>query len=164
MSIAAIDVPARRKFGELLRHLGAGRISNDQMEDAMPKSKERAIREIFWNGVWPLYDDLHEHKLTGPYRLAGDTRETFARAQLFLTTDLPYRWPHTCSWRIVYTLPVAILTFGFIRLDSWRFERCGGVLSVWPFFTATEYEQILHEQPFLTGLPKTDSLEILPTL
>ena len=151
MSTDAIDIPARREFGELLRHFGAGRISNDQMEDAIPKSQERALHEIFWSGVWPLYDDLHEHTLTGRYRLAGDTRETFARVQLFLTTDLPYRWPRVCTWRMLYAFPIAILTLGFVRLGSRHFEHCGGELSVWPFYSRADYEQILHQQPFLHG-------------
>jgi len=31
------------------------------MEDALPRSFERGLHDIFFCGISPLYDDLHEH-------------------------------------------------------------------------------------------------------
>jgi len=50
-----IDRSARNKLAELLRSLAAGLISNDEFEDTMPKSKDKAINEVFFNGGWVLF-------------------------------------------------------------------------------------------------------------
>jgi hypothetical protein len=45
-----IDVKARDRMCELLRHLTAGVITNDQFEDDLPRTIAR-----FDYGAWPLY-------------------------------------------------------------------------------------------------------------
>ena len=51
---------------------------------------DAAVFEIFWNGVWGLHDDLHEHRLTGRWYIPREARSDVARAILFLKGDLEY--------------------------------------------------------------------------
>jgi hypothetical protein len=149
MSAPIPDLVARKRAAELLRHFGAGLITNDRMEDSFPRSQDWSIGNMFTVGVWPLYDDMHEHKLTGVYRLKGDRRTFYARLLLFLTTDFPYRWPRLQYWRLIYTLPIAVVTFGCVRLGLADFQSSGGDCSVWPFFSRSEYEEALKRPPYL---------------
>lgn len=153
MNEAAIDDSARHKAAEVYRHFAAGLLTNDQMEDSLPRSFEPGLHDIFFCGIWPLYDDLHEHKLTDGYGLTPEGRDHIARIILFLHSRVPYRWPlrtgpkALCLW--VLALPVALLTLGLCRPFRWRSRRCGGDESVWPFFTQAEYEIALQHPPFL---------------
>ena len=60
-----IDHVARKQLAALARRLAAGAITNYQFENECPDSKEYAIHDIFFYGLWPFYDDLFEHKLVG---------------------------------------------------------------------------------------------------
>jgi hypothetical protein len=149
MSTTEIDFKARRKAAEIYRHFAAGLLTNDQMEDSLPVSFERGLHDIFFAGIWPLYDDLHEHKLTGSYRLTSDGRDHVARVILFLHSSLPYRWPASTGWRGILDGLVALLTLGLYRPARHRLRASGGDESVWPFFTRSEYESALQHPPFL---------------
>jgi hypothetical protein len=153
MQDAAIDTPCRRKAAEVYRHFAAGLLTNDQMENSLPHSAEPGLHDIFFCGIWPLYDDLHEHKLTGDYHLTAEGREHVARIILFLHNERPYRWPLRTGpkafCRFLIAVPVALLTLGLYRPLRRRFRDCGGDESVWPFFTRAEYETALQHAPFL---------------
>ena len=149
MDTAKIDIAARRKAAEVYRHFAAGLLTNDQMEDAQPESSEQALHDIFFRGIWPLYDDLHEHKLTGQYHLTPKGREHVARVILFLHGTLPYRWPITIGWRGIGNLLIVAFTFGVFSPLRRRIRASGGDESVWPFFTRDEYESALQHPPFL---------------
>jgi hypothetical protein len=149
MDATEIDIAARRKAAEIYRHFAAGLLTNDQMEDSLPKSSERGLHDIFFCGIWPLYDDLHEHKLTGRYRLTPEGRDHVARIILFLHSSLPYRWPRSTGWRGLIDVLVALPTLGLFRPARLRLRASGGDESVWPFFTRTEYESALEHPPFL---------------
>ena len=45
-----IDRDARNKLAENLRSLASGLITNDEFEDSIPQSDDKAIIEIFSNG------------------------------------------------------------------------------------------------------------------
>ena len=149
MNTTEIDITARRKAAEVYRHFAAGQLTNDQMEDSQPKSFERGLHDIFFCGIWPLYDDLHEHKLTGRYRLTPEGRDHVARIILFLHSTLPYRWPIRTGLRSIGGWLVAVLTLGIYRPVQQRIRESGGDESVWPFFTCAEYESALQHPPFL---------------
>lgn len=74
-----IDRKARDILAENFRHLICGQISNDQFEDRLKKSKDAGVCEVFYNGAWPLYDDLHEHKLTGKWAIPEEGKPIAAR-------------------------------------------------------------------------------------
>jgi hypothetical protein len=151
MNNTEIDVSARRKAAEVYRHFAAGQLTNDQMEHSLPHSCERGLHDIFFCGIWPLYDDLHEHKLTGQYRLTPKGREHVARIILFLHSSLPYRWPLKTRFGGIGAWLVAVLTLGVYRPVRRAIRRSGGDESVWPFFTRAEYETALQQPPFLNG-------------
>ena len=149
MNTVEIDVVARRKAAEIYRHFAAGLLTNDQMEDSLPKSFERGLQDIFYCGIWPLYDDLHEHKLAGRHRLTPEGRDHVARIILFLHSSLPYRWPARIGWSALIDVPITLITLGLFRPARHRLRASGGEESVWPFFTSTEYESALEHPPFL---------------
>jgi hypothetical protein len=154
MEDATIDSVARRKAAEVYRHFAAGLLTNDQMEDSLPRSTEPGLHDIFFCGIWPLYDDLHEHKLTGGYHLTQEGREHVGRIIMFLHSQFPYRWPIRTGpkafCRLLIAIPIGLLTLGLYRPLRRRFRNCGGDESVWPFFTRTEYETALQHPRFLT--------------
>ena len=51
----SIDHTARLQFAALARRLAAGAITNDQFEKERPGSKEAALHNIYFVGLWPLY-------------------------------------------------------------------------------------------------------------
>ena len=51
-----IDRASRDVLAEITRHLVAGRITNDELESRRPESSDPAVSEIYWNGVWGLYE------------------------------------------------------------------------------------------------------------
>src|SRR6476646_6420505 len=87
-----IDREARDQLAEQLRRLIGGLITNDEFEIRIRHSADRAVHEIYLE-AWGTYDDLHEHKLQGKYKLTPEAKEFMARCILFLKTDQPWPWP-----------------------------------------------------------------------
>lgn len=146
-----VDHGARKRLAILTRRLAAGRISNVQFEKALPAGREVALRDIFLHGLWPLYDDLSEHRLIEPWALTREGRARVARIVLFLHSGLPYRYPRIAG---VSQLPVLVASLGTLgwfgrywRRRQWR----GGDESVWPFHSRGEYEEALRHPVFLHG-------------
>jgi hypothetical protein len=142
-----IDRPARDNLAERLRHLAAGTMTNDAFEDSGAKSMDEVIREIEFRLAWPCYDDLHEHTLSGDYAITRGKRLDFARAVLFLKTDLPYEWKRQTG--IGGFLSSLFRLFPPDRRA--RLLTGNGDLRVWPFFRYSDYRQALGEQPYLRG-------------
>jgi hypothetical protein len=143
---------SRRRLAELLRGLVAGRITNDEFELAIPRdSGDSAVREVFRDGAWFLYDDLHEHRLVGKYRLSRDGRDEVARWVLFLESDLEYEWPVPPMWKRVAFMLASVGTLGLLAAIMRRRNSRNGALAVWPFRTLSAYEAALRHPPYLNG-------------
>ena len=130
------DRQSRDRYAELLRHFAAGRLTNDEYEDACSaclSSPDLALRELWWE-MWHAYDDLHEHRLTGKYELLREGRTTVARMVLFLHSDLPYEWPVPSR---LLGLLLNVLTLGLWGRIC-RSSGNGGDRDVWPFFRADD--------------------------
>ncbi len=154
-----VDRKARDQLAELIRHLVAGQISNDEFEGRLPHSKDAAIREIFWNGAWGLYDDLREHKLGGANRIENKHRRDIARWVLFLKSDYEYEWPPYPPKPRLLNLFLSILTFGvYNRLTAKRW-RHNGEAEVWPFISKSDYERALNRPPYLVLPNRSRGLE-----
>jgi hypothetical protein len=144
-----VDRDARDRFAELLRHLVAGQITNDDFATRLPLSSgDPAVNQIFWNGAWLLYDDLREYRLVGSYRLPREPRREVARWILFLKSDLTYEWPRLLGyfrfpWYFLNVLSLGLLGF-FVR----RRLLHGGNLDVWPFYRESDYEVALARPPY----------------
>jgi hypothetical protein len=146
-----IDKVARRRLAELIRHLAAGRITNFEFDDAVPQSQDRAVHSIYRNGLWPLYDDLQCHRMTGKWTLTPQERGWMARIILFLRSDFPYRYPVAGRWRWLYALPAKLLTLGLFDAVWWRYASRSGDKSVWPFYSKEELERALEQPVHLRG-------------
>ena len=146
-----IDTIARRRLAELARHLAAGRITNFEFDDAVPRSSERAIHLVYNYGLWPFYDDLTRHRLTGKWALSPEGRSWVARIILFLRSNQPYRYYHPTLWGRLLALPVTILTLGVSDRLWRRYQWRHADKSVWPFYTREEFELALRTPVYLRG-------------
>ncbi len=142
-----IDRPARKNLAERLRQLATGQMTNDAFEDGAVRTKDMAVREIEWRLAWPHYDDMHEHKLTGAFTLTDGIRRDFARAILFLQTDLEYEWKHRMGLR-------GFLNSSFHLRPLRRtppIQTEGGNLRYWPFYRRSDYSAATNVPRYLSG-------------
>jgi hypothetical protein len=154
-----VDRIARDKFAELLRHFAAGRLTNDEYEDAAFQILEAAdakdrLPGVMFSRVWHLYDDLRVHRLRDEHALADEGRRAVARWVVFLHSDLEYEWPvrsfislSSCLLRLC-TLGLAgvILT----PINERRLRRTGS-WDLWPFFREADYESARARPRLLNG-------------
>ena len=104
-----------------------------------------ALSEIEYHLAWPSYDDFYEHKLSEDHVLTLGQRQNFARAILFLKSDLPYEWRELRHPRGVKRILMNI----YSRLNrNYRMPVLGD-LRVWPFFRRSDYRQALTNPPYL---------------
>lgn len=87
-----IDRNSRDKLALALRRYAAKRITNDDLESAVGRSKDRGVQAIR-DMAWQLYSDMYCHRAAGRHALDKDARRTVARWILFLRTDCEYSWP-----------------------------------------------------------------------
>ena len=145
-----IDREARTKLGELIRHLVAGLITNDEFDDRRPISTDPAIWEVFHWGAWHLYSDLGEYRLIGKHRLPKEVRREVSRWVLFLKTDLKYEWPQFSGLQHFLHFLGSILSFGLLRFALRRYWSRLGDLNVWPFLRRSDYEAAVKRQPYFS--------------
>ena len=152
-----IDRESRDVLAENFRHLIAGQITNDQFEDRLRKSDDAGVNEVFFCGAWPLYDDLHEHKLTGRWAIKKEHWPIAARYILFLKTNLEYEWPTRTGVKELPWTILSLLSFGLVgRLrNQIRNTRSAGDPEVWPFFRALDLEAAKKQHPYLTEIKGT---------
>jgi hypothetical protein len=147
-----VDRKSRRQVAELLRHLVAGLITNDEFEERCPRdSNDSAVRQVLDEGAWFLYDDLREHRLTGDRKPSPGTRHNVARWILFLESDLEYEWPVVPLLIRLAFVPINLVTFGFTGRMVQRYASRGGDTDVWPFRRRADYQTALKAPPYLGG-------------
>ena len=169
-----IDQTARRKPAEAVRHFGTGQTTNDAFQDSIPASKEWALHDIQLFGIWPLYDDLSTHKLTGSWAPTPAGKKLLTRIILFLKSNQPYRYDRkTGQWGrflamffgFTTALSLAGNPFLFSTATSllvivaveyvWtqiNLKRCmDGRRDLWPFFCEADYQAALSEPVYLSG-------------
>ncbi len=142
-----IDRIARDKLAERLRHLATGLITNYQFEDQAKRSSDRVIHDIEFRLAWPAYDDMHEHKLKGQHAISLGHRLDFARAILFLKSDLPYEWKRFSGFRAFLNSTFRLIPF----TRKAPLDISQGDLRVWPFFRYSDYRDALARQPYLNS-------------
>jgi hypothetical protein len=148
-----IDRKARDILAENFRHLITGQITNDEFEDRLMKSKDAGVKEVFYNGAWPLYDDLQEHKLTGMWAVVEEGKPIAARYILFLKTDLEYEWPRKTGLKEAPRAFLGLFTLGLSTVIRNRIKTKGekGDKTVWLFYRPSDYEKALERPPYLAG-------------
>ena len=144
-----VDDIARRRLAELARHLAAGRITNADFEEQRPSSSERALYEVYFYGLWPLYDDFITHRLTGRRALTPAGRAWVARIILFLRSGQPYEYPKVTGLLQLPVLVLSIVTLGWFGRVWVRHKWRHADQAVWPFFSREDYERALANPVYL---------------
>lgn len=142
---AMVDRASRDALAELIQQFVAGRITHAQLldRDRVPRSKDRAVREIFWNALWGLFEDVHGHRLTQSDEIPSDLCANLARCGLFLKGDLEYEWTPYPAGSKVFFLISSILTLGSVNrvlVHQWQQQ---GEYGVWPFKREEDYRRAL---------------------
>lgn len=132
-----IDRMARDTFITLILDLINGKISNDEFEDALPETRDKAISEIAENGMWFLYSDLHEHKLIAKHKVSTIDKQTVFRWILFLKADLEYKWPNVSIGLSFLNK----LSFGLIGQSQKQAWKDTGDIDYWPFINENQYNK-----------------------
>lgn len=140
-----IDRTSRNQLAELIRSLATGDITNDQFEDALPVSEDRAIDEVYSNGAWRLYSDLHEHKLKDKYALTKEDIHLISRWILFLKSNYEYEWPVITTREKLLSL----FTCGIWRKRMQAKWGETGDINYWPFVNEAQFEAAKHEKGYL---------------
>ena len=140
-----VDRATRDALAELIQQFVAGRITHTQLldRDRVPTSKDRAVREIFWNALWGLFEDVHGHRLTKNDEIPSDLRANLARCSLFLKGDLEYEWTPYPAGSKVFFLISSILTLGSVNRVMVRQWQQQGEYGVWPFKREEDYRRAL---------------------
>ena len=140
-----IDRTARNKLAELLRSLAAGLITNDEFEDSIPESNDKAIKEVFFNGGWSLYSDMKEYKLNGQDALEAVVKKEVARWVLFLKSNYEYNWPNVP----LLQRALHMLTFGLLGTSYEKVWRSAGDVDVWPFLKTAHFTKAKEKHGYL---------------
>lgn len=146
-----IDRSARNETAPLLRQLVAGKITNEEFEDSIPRQSDDGAIAGIADGAWGLYSDTRKYRLTGRDLLSRDTKREVARWVLFLKTDQEYEWPSLPPLLDILLLPIYILTFGLAGRLIQRLLDRGGDTKVWPFRREQDYLDAVSEPPYLAG-------------
>lgn len=127
-----IDHGARKHLAALARRLAAGAITNEQFESECPDSKESAVHDICFYGLWPLYDDFIEHKLVGKWALTREGRTFGLPVSFYFFTLLPYRYPRVTGFAqvpvILLQLLAGLAASGVVAYGVAVTNRSGSVL------------------------------------
>lgn len=158
-----VDPVARRIAAQLLRRFIGGRISNDMFEDSEPQTNDRAVRAI-WNTMWPFYDDLHEHVLSGKYKLSREDLRLCSRWLMFLHTDQPYVWPDIAlagfdpSQRVQPNVLLRFFSLGALKPEVASAFLAAGDHAYWPFASKADYRTALSAPRLLSGKGSTQRI------
>ncbi len=164
----AIDVAARRRLAEAIRHFAAGQITNVQFDQRIPVTSEAALYEIENLGVWPLYDDVRTHKMTGRWALNPAAKKSLARIILFLRSEQPHAFATRTGpkFSVLWLVASVVIgwTSGSLMLGLFSFfaalmlsSRYGGTRrrreddEFWPFRTKADYAVALARPVYLRG-------------
>ena len=145
-----IDRDSRQVLAGLLHQFVAGRLTNDEFADRLPSSKDHAVSEIKRES-WYLYDDLHEHRLVGRWRINRSGRDEISRWILFLKSDLPYEWPTLHPLMHLFRLAAGLLTLGGFTWFLRRWYEKHGEIEVWPFIRRSDFRDALERPVYLNG-------------
>ena len=154
-----VDRVRRDRFAELLRHFGAGQLTNDEfvalqwqiLDD--PTLPDEALHAIAVQ-AWFFYGDTRTHRLKGKWALTQERRREFAKWIIFLHSDLEYEWPRRDIPKI-WALLANMLTLGWWGRTRSREEvehlRSIGDFDVWPFIHEADFERALKHPKLLSG-------------
>ena len=147
----AVDRQARAILAESTRWLVGGRITNFQLDDAIPKSDDPAIREIYHQFLWLLECDLREYRLRGSDKLSAAQREVAIRCILFLKSGLCYSWPVLSRTQSALPTLGNLLTLGIAGRIYFQRVSAAGDMAYWPFISSSQYADALEAPVYLAA-------------
>ena len=156
-SYGMIDRAARDQLSRSLRHLIAGRISNDQFENSTPESDQDPAIQAFAGMAWLLYSDTKQHRLIGRHSIDPDARREVLRWILFLDSDFDYRWPRmhlpglSPSRRVRPALTRWLNWPNAISCACAAEFLAAGDHNAWPFISRSEHKHALRNPRRLAG-------------
>jgi hypothetical protein len=139
-----IDRNARNQAANLVEGYWAGKISNDDLEDAWPNSKDRGVVAVF-GFMWTLYDDLKTHFVHQEDVDNVKLNCIVKNCVEFLRSDDEYTWPHSAViyGNVRYSRWAVIVSLGLLgwcnRLAAarerryWNEMHAHGDVEAWPF-------------------------------
>ena len=121
-----------------------GTITSREMDNDFPSDKTDLALAGIWERLWFLWDDYHNHTLTGKYSPAPEEHAMMDRCIAFLDSDLEYEWP-----------PFRGASFGLVLLRAFGFRKKAadaekreleelakfGDLEVWPFLRREDWQR-----------------------
>jgi hypothetical protein len=157
-----IDRTARDTAALLIRRFAAGRLTNDEFDEAFPRSRLDQALSAIEGRAWHLYDDFETHRLTGRHGLTRAGRREIARWVLFLHSEVEYEWPWFNWYRgarrrgsgraLLNLLMMGWLEARMAREEAGMaaFQRTGD-FAVWPFFRPPDFEAARRQPRFCVG-------------
>jgi len=144
-----IDRHARDEAALLLRRFAAGRLTNDEFDEAFPPSATDSALMALEGRAWHLYSDHREHRLV----LDRIGRREVARWVLFLHSTFEYQWPKFQWYQTRGGLWNWLTRGAADRRSDEAFDafRQSGDYAVWPFLRATDFEEARKRPRFLAG-------------
>jgi len=133
-----IDVEARKKAAEVVRHFISGRMTNFDFEKNMPATADLAVRAIE-ESLWLVYDDFEKHKLDAEWALPSCTKSQMVRWVMFLHTDEEYHWP-TFSYPGLRPLKHVFVSRLLNKPRREHEFMSSGEYDVWPFISKEQFE------------------------
>jgi hypothetical protein len=91
--VRVINREKRAIAKQMVESFAAGTITSDEMDNDFPRDKNDPALGGIWERLWFLWDDFHDHTLTGKYAPSLVERAMMERCIAFLESDLEYEWP-----------------------------------------------------------------------
>jgi hypothetical protein len=126
-----IDRSARDTAARLLEKFVSGEISNDEMMDSWPASRDIALGQIAYH-LTSTTDDMKEYRFSAA-EAPPELSELYTRTAHFLRSNYEYMWPQFSDLGATI---LAILTLGVSRVLSApmiRRFRAAGDVQAWPY-------------------------------
>lgn len=155
-----VDRPSRNLIALRLRQYVSGRVTNDDLDDAMWEIADDRGAVAVSEMAWRLYDDTTKHRATGRHYLSAEARREISRWILFLDTDLEYEWPDY-SFVSIDPLFLSFFTFGIagmVHNRRWRSFSAAGPFEIWPFMRQEDLDDAVRKPRRLNGLQRGEQV------
>lgn len=140
-----IDRRARDQAANAVAAFWSGEITNRQLEERWPDSRDRAVIAVE-SFIWLLYDDFKRHRVCDADRGDANISIRIHACLDFLRSSQEYAWPHLATpnynqpiyprWKVVASLGLLAISNYFAARSSeryWREMNAAGDVSAWPF-------------------------------
>ena len=137
--IDMVDVEARHRAAELLQRVLTSGVSNYELDDMWPESKDEGIVAI-GDRIWCFYDDFPE-QIVKKDSLPTEILDIISRCWIFLRGSTEYSWPAFDFRQDGLGFFASVFAGKKAREQRWSEFKSAGDFNVWPFLTRKEYER-----------------------